>query len=171
MPPFLSKLTTVEKVMIRKITTSIYVHSLVYGYMASKGHTVSLPVDMQIFTKLPLLPDEVGVLLIKNKNNSSKRYLACRRRVESALNGLVFGVPSGGIDSPMSGYKKYNGKNHISGIPLNGKHFIYLPNEYYWDVDIVPERLNTIPQEESFMDFFTIKTNEETTNIVVLLLH
>ena len=51
--------------MIRKISVAMYIHTLKYGALASKGHAVAVPQDMKIFTKLPLLPNEIQ--LSKNK--------------------------------------------------------------------------------------------------------
>jgi hypothetical protein len=73
----------------------MHVHTLKYGMLASKGHAVSIPQNMKVYSQLPLLPEEVGVLLIRNNNNSSKRYLAKRKRVQDALEGLVYGYPYG----------------------------------------------------------------------------
>ena len=37
-PPFLMKLTFIEQLLIRKITVALYIHTLKYGILASKGH-------------------------------------------------------------------------------------------------------------------------------------
>lgn len=59
--------------MIRKIQVAMYVHSLKYGMLASKGHAVAIPHNMKIATSLPLLPSEISILL-KKKNTYSKQY-------------------------------------------------------------------------------------------------
>ena len=74
-PPFLSNLTFVESLMIRKISVAMYIHTSKYGALASKGHAVAVPQDMKIFTKLPLLPNEIGILLLKSGNINSKNTL------------------------------------------------------------------------------------------------
>ena len=45
-PPFLSNLTFVESLMVRKISVAMYIHTLKYGALASKGHAVAVPQDM-----------------------------------------------------------------------------------------------------------------------------
>ena len=80
-PPFLKDLTFVESLLIRKISVAVYVHSLKYGMLASKGHAVAIPHDLRIFTKLPQLPSEVGILLLRSGKNQSKAYIASRKRV------------------------------------------------------------------------------------------
>ena len=44
-PPFLSNLTFVESLMIRKISVAMYIHTLKYAALASKGHAVAVPQD------------------------------------------------------------------------------------------------------------------------------
>ena len=74
-PSFLSNLTFVESLIIRKISVAMYIHTLKYGALASNGHAVEVPQDMKIFTKLPLLPNEIGILLLKIGNINSKNTL------------------------------------------------------------------------------------------------
>ena len=70
----------------------MFIHTLKYGMLASKGHAVSIP----------------------------KRYLAKRQRVQDVLEGLVYGYPHCGlanlddVDNECD-YKKYTGRNHVSG--------------------------------------------------------
>ena len=63
-PPILSNLTFVESLMIIKISEAIIIQTLKYDALASKGHAVAVPQDMKIFTKLPLLPNKIGILYI-----------------------------------------------------------------------------------------------------------
>ena len=67
-PPYLQNLTTVEMALISKITVVMNVHVLRYGMLASKGHCISLPQDMSIAKSLPLLPEEVGIVLLRRKD-------------------------------------------------------------------------------------------------------
>ena len=55
---------------------------------------------MKIFTKLPLLPNDIEILLLKSGNINSKKYLASRSDIEDALQALVFGVPKCGVSQP-----------------------------------------------------------------------
>ena len=126
-PPFLSNLTFVESLMIRKISVAMYIHTLKYGALASKGHAVAVPKDMKIFTKLPLLPNEIAILLLKSGNINSKKYLASRSAIEDALQALVFGVPKCGVSQPLNNYHLYYGNDHCSGTQLKGKSFFVSP--------------------------------------------
>ena len=128
------------------------IHTLKYGILASKGHAVSVPQNSKFYTQLPLLPDKVGLLVLKSWGCNSKWYIASHSKVQDALEGLIFGVPKYGVAVPFPGFKQYNGRDHISGITLNGKYFQYPPNNYYYDVHISQERLNSIPENPSLYD-------------------
>ena len=99
-PPFLQNLTALESSLVSKVSVGIRVHILRYGMLASKGHCISLPNKMAIATQLPLLPEEVGIVILKKKGGSSvpKQYTVSRHAVQDALNGLCFGYPKGGSD-------------------------------------------------------------------------
>ena len=163
-PPFLKNLRLIEKMMIRRITVYMNIHSLKYGMLASKGHSISIPQDMKIHSKLPLLPDEVGVLILRSGKTRSKLYLANRKNVEDALIGLVYGYPAGGllslahVDNPNQ-YVQYTGKDHVDGTALNGRYFEYCPNSFYHDVEIDNRRLETLSNIDSIVDLPTITTN------------
>ena len=150
---FLANLTLIETLIIRKITVALYVHTLKYGMLASKGHAVAIPQDMKVYRKLPLLPEEIGILVLKSSKTNSKRYLASRPKVQNALEGLVFGFPKYGVAEPLSdNYVLYQGNNHISGVTLKGKYFIYPPNPYYADVTIDAQRLSTLSEVPSYVN-------------------
>ena len=152
-PPFLGDLSLIETLMIRKITVALYVHSLKYGMLASKGHAVAIPQNMKVYRKLPLLPEEIGILVLKSSKTNSKRYLASRTKVQNALEGLVFGFPKYGVAEPLSDeYVIYHGTDHVSGITLKGKYFIYTPNRYYADVTIDAQRLSTLSEIPSYVN-------------------
>ena len=61
-----------------------------YGMMASKGHSVSLPNDMKIATHLPLLPEEVGIVVLKR--NILKSIFLCKNHIFPVLTtvGTIF---------------------------------------------------------------------------------
>ena len=42
-----------------------------YGMLASKGHCVSLNNKMKIARRLPQLPEEVGIIVLRKKNNNA----------------------------------------------------------------------------------------------------
>ena len=59
---------------------------------------------LKLYTKSPLLPAEIGILILKNSNTNSKRYVASRQSVQNALNGLVFCVPKFGVALCLPGF-------------------------------------------------------------------
>ena len=163
-PPYLKKLRLIEKLMIRRVSVFQYIHTLKYGMLASKGHSISIPKDMKIHSKLPLLPDEVGVLILRSGNTKSKLYLANRNNVQEALLGMVYGYPAGGlasiedVDDPHL-YVQYSGRDHVDGTVLNGRYFQYCPYTTYHDVEIDNQRLETISMSDSIVDLPTVATN------------
>ena len=146
-PPYLNNLTTVEIALISRINVIMNIHVLRYGMLASKGHCISLPQEMKIAAALPLLPQEVGIVILKRKglNQEFKEYTVDRQTVETALRGLCYGLPHGGVSTPQENYERYDGPDHIN-IPLNDKFFRYLPNRFYKDVNILESRLSQLPE-------------------------
>ena len=65
-----------------ELSTFLLVHSLKYGMLASKGHAIAVPSKISIAKKLPLLPEEVKLLILKRNNTSSKKYTASRFAVQ-----------------------------------------------------------------------------------------
>ena len=145
-PPYLQNLTTVEMALISRITVVMNVHILRYGMLASKGHCVSLPQETKIAKNLPLLPEEVGIVILKRKgsNHALRQYSVKRKTVEEALKGLCFGFPHGGSLTQHDGFTLYNGPNHTT-MHLKGRYFKYCPNCYYKDVLINENRLGQLP--------------------------
>ena len=97
--------------------------------------------------KKPLLPEEVGIVVLKRKNardNTLHQYTVVRKVVEDALKSLCYGFPVGGIETHDVGFTLYDGPNHLNKL-LNGRYFLYTPNPYYHDVIIDENRLHTIP--------------------------
>ena len=152
-PSVLKDLSLMEEMLIRKVTVAMHVHTLKYGMFASKGHSVSIPNDMKIALELPLLPEEVGVIIIRKPGSTSKSYLVERRKVQSALDALVFGIPNGGSDTPLTPqHKFYHGPDHKSGKTLRNKYFLLRPNPYYADVTICEHRLNKLPIQKGELE-------------------
>ena len=114
---------------------------------------VSLPQEMKIATHLPLLPEEVGIVILKRRNtktNTVREYTVKRQVVEDALKGLCYGYPTGGLLYPREGFHLYSGPDHIN-MQLKGRYFQYAPNQYYHDVNIMENRLIQLPNSrESF---------------------
>ena len=95
---------------------------------------------------MPLLAEEVGIVILKRKgaNHILHQYSLQRKTVEEALKGLCFGFPHGGISTPEDGYQLYTGPDH-SNMPLKGRYFQYLPNQFYNDVRVEENRLGKLP--------------------------
>jgi len=136
-PPFLQNLSTVEMALISKITVCMNVHMLRHGMMAAKGHSISIPQRMAIATKLPLLPSNVAIVILRRKgsSDSTKHYTVKRSNVENAIKGLCYGSPIGGFAEWQPGTQLYTGPDHIRK-PLKGRYFNHPPNQYYHDVEI-----------------------------------
>eukprot|EP00111_Clytia_hemisphaerica_P009342 TCONS_00027422-protein len=161
-PPFLQHLTMVERLMIAKITVCTNIHLLRYGMLSSKGHSVSIPNKMSIAKHLPLLPEEIGVIILKRKNQNitSKQYGVRRHKVEQALNGLCFGYPNGGYEDEQPETQKYDGPNCM-GVQLNGRYFQYFPNSYYADTVIHQDRINQLPDEAAQLPGLKVVETQE----------
>ena len=162
-PDVLKQLTTIELALISKITVCMRVHMLRYGMLSSKGHSVSVPQRMSIARQLPKLPQQVGIVVLKRKgqNQKSKHYTVKRKSVEDALNCLCYGIPNGGLDKAAPNTYLYTGPNHVHK-QLNGKYFEHVPNPYYCDVEIMKERLETLPNErDEYPGLKTVYTEKE----------
>ena len=147
-PPYLQNLTLLEISLIRRITVIMNIHLLRYGMLASKGHCISLPQRMRIATELPLLPSEVGIVVLRKKGSKTtiRHYTVERNKVENALRGLCFGYPEGGLEFPQGAVNNiYHGPDHDTR-PLKGRYFQYLPNQYYKDVCIKQDRIDNLPE-------------------------
>ena len=162
-PPYLNNLSAVEKALISKITVCTNVHMLRHGMLSAKGHSISIPQRMAIATKLPLLPEDVGLIILRRQgsNNTTKHYTVQRKKVEEAIKGLCYGFPNGGVDHEMPGMHKYNGPDH-KDKPLNGRFFYHFPNQYYNDVEIQQQRIEQLPSENvQFPQLKVIEINKE----------
>ena len=146
-PPYLKDLSTVDMALISRITVVMNVHLLRYGMMSSKGHCVSLPQEMTIASCLPLLPTDVGIVVLRRKGSGrTRQYTVQRDVVEKALKGLCYGFPLGGTEIQKEGFTLYNGPDHVN-MPLTQIFFKYHPNPYYRDVEIRQDRLNNLPRD------------------------
>ena len=85
----------------------------------------------------------------KGTNQCVKQYTAQRITVEHALRGLCFGFPEGGCaHSDKISDKLYTGPDHES-MPLKGHYFQHFPNQYYKNVSIQLDRLESLPTNRS----------------------
>lgn len=87
-PSELQDLTIVEQQLISRISPPINIHMLKHGGIASSGHCVTFPQQInEPATVLPKLPSEINILKVKRKgkNDSSKEYRVRRYTVQNAL--------------------------------------------------------------------------------------
>ena len=83
---------------------------------AGKGHSITLPRPMSIAKELPLLPSDVGIVILKRigASGKSRHYSVKRQVVQDALEVLCYGYPLGGVDSPNELCNEvYTGPDHI----------------------------------------------------------
>ena len=114
-PPHLKGLTSTEMALISKICVITNIHVLKTGMYAGRGHSISLPQPMNIATQLPLLPEDINIVVLKRTGASGKlrHYSVKRSSVQEALEGLCYGFPNGGIDSPNDLCQElYTGADH-----------------------------------------------------------
>jgi signal recognition particle subunit SEC65 len=96
-PQELMDLTMVEQQLISKISPCINVHMLKHGGIASSGHCVTFPQEVnepgQIF---PRLPQEIQIIRVRKqgKNNTSKEFRVRRFKVQHALVWLKSNNPA-----------------------------------------------------------------------------
>lgn len=88
-PSELQDPTIVEQQLISRISPAINIHMLKHGGIASSGHCVTFPQQInEPATDLPKLPSEINIILKvkrKGKNDSSKEYRVRRYTVQNAL--------------------------------------------------------------------------------------
>ena len=105
---------------------------------------------MKIVKTLPLLASQVSLLLIRKPGQKcDKIYSVERKRVENALFTLCYGIPNFGLSTPVGKANKlYTGKDHINRR-LTNRYYEFLPNEFYYDVEISNYNLNQLPRVRS----------------------
>ncbi|XP_053405155.1 uncharacterized protein LOC123560749 [Mercenaria mercenaria] len=96
-PDELKHLTTIEQQLICRISPCINVHMLKHGGIASSGHCVTFPQELnepaQIF---PRLPNEINILKVRKLglNHSSKEFRVRRKKIQLALEWLKNNNPA-----------------------------------------------------------------------------
>ena len=96
-PSELADLTVVEQQLIARISPCINVHMLRHGGMASSGHCITFPQEVNEPARIfPKLPTEIKIIRVRKqgKNDSSKDFRVRRRMVESALKWLKANNPA-----------------------------------------------------------------------------
>ena len=96
-PPKLTGLSVVEKQLICRIAPAIHVHMLKHGGIASSGHCVTFPQEVNEPAQiLPRLPEEINVVKVRKqgKNDTSKEFRVRRYTVQSALQWLKLNNPA-----------------------------------------------------------------------------
>ena len=96
-PAELIGLSVVEQQLICRIAPAIHVHLLKHGGIASSGHCVTFPQDVNEPAQiLPKLPHEINVLKVRRqgKNDSAKEFRVRRYTIQSALQWLKSNNPA-----------------------------------------------------------------------------
>ena len=86
-----------EAALVARISCIQRIYLLRGGMAAAKGHCVSVPAAMKIATRLPLLPKEVDIFVLKRRTakDELRAYTVRRHVVEAALRGLCCGAQGG----------------------------------------------------------------------------
>lgn len=88
LPSELCDMTIIEQQLISKITPCINVHLLKHGGVASSGHCMTFPQEVnQPSQILPRLPKDIKILKVRKrgKNDTSKEFTVRRFKVQNAL--------------------------------------------------------------------------------------
>jgi hypothetical protein len=90
-PPEMSDLIVIEQQLISRISPCINVHLLNHGGIASSGHCVTFPQEVNEPAKLfPRLLKEIEVPKVKKQgqNDTLKDFVVRRYKIQNALNFL-----------------------------------------------------------------------------------
>jgi hypothetical protein len=90
-PPEMSDLIVIEQQLISRISPCINVYLLNHGGIASSGHCVTFPQEVNEPAKLfPRLLKEIEVPKVKKQgqNDTSKDFVVRRYKIQNALNFL-----------------------------------------------------------------------------------
>lgn len=96
-PLELSNLTVIEQQLICRIAPCINVHMLNHGGIASSGHCVTFPQEInEPATIFPRLPHEINIIKVKKqgKNHSSKEFRVRRFKIQQSLQWLKSNNPA-----------------------------------------------------------------------------
>ena len=96
-PDELKGLTIVEQQLICRISPTINVHMLKHGGIASNGHCVTFPQEINEPCKIfPRLPSEINIIKVRKQgqNDSSKEFRVRRYSVQTALQWLKSNNPA-----------------------------------------------------------------------------
>ena len=88
LPTELSGLTIIEQQLICRISPCMNVHMLKHGGIASSGHCVTFPKEVNELAQIfPRLPNEINLIRVRKigKNETSKDYSVRRFKVQNAF--------------------------------------------------------------------------------------
>ena len=118
-PEILSNMSDAEQMLIARLASTVHVHLLKHGGIASKGHCITFSHAVQEpSTILPRLQAEVDIIRVRRqgKDNTHKDFRVRRHRVEGSLRWLKDNNPAYG-DVVIDGAR-------IENLPEDGE----LPN-------------------------------------------
>ena len=110
-PSYLRDLTSVEVALIARINSVQRIHLLTQGMLSAKGHVVAYQVEPKIAATLPLLAQQLGIVLLKRRTARGllRAYSVRRQRVQNALLGLVYGPNADALVPDEAVYGAYRG--------------------------------------------------------------
>ena len=97
LPMELQDLTIIEQQLISRLSPCINVHMLSHGGIASSGHCVTFPQEINEPAKIfPRLPQEIQIIKVKKqgKNETYREFRVRRIKVEQALKWLKINNPA-----------------------------------------------------------------------------
>lgn len=97
LPEELQGLTIIEQQLISRLSPCINVHMLSHGGVASSGHCVTFPQEINEPAKIfPRLPQEIQIIKVKKqgKNDTCREFRVRRLKVEQALKWLKINNPA-----------------------------------------------------------------------------
>ena len=88
-PPELQGLTTMEKVVIRKVAPMMQIYTRRCGKLGLKGHSIAFMQDLQpIANVLPRLPDNIPCVVLQSMKHENLQFKIRPQQVLEALRWL-----------------------------------------------------------------------------------
>ena len=164
MPDPLTDLSMIEQQLICKISPCINVHMLKHGGIASSGHCVTFPQDInepaQIF---PRLPEEINIIKVRKRgrNDTSKDFRVRRYRVQNALIWLKENNP---VYSDI-----FISQERVTMLPLDGEcagiPTVEVPETTQYNNDKGPASEQTDPADENYTTHSSVILPDAPVNI------
>ena len=146
LPETLHELTLIEQQLIARISPCMHVYMLKHGGIASTGHCVTFPQEVNEPAKIfPRLPHEIDIIKVTRhgRQNTSKDFKVSRKKVQNALIWLKENNPAY-IDITIS-------EKRLLCLPIDGELSDKLVAEINENIKITNDRG---PAPEQFDNLF-----------------